>query len=907
VAAQFRTGHRLKALEKLMSSTGRAVGDRWPFVGRDPELAAFSKILANPRNRCVVVYGPRGVGKSRLAEECWEHALRLGCEGGRAAATVAARSTPLGAVAHLLAAHGGAGTGRVGAGPAQRAGTSARGGRVILVDDAQWLDPASAALLRRMTDSGTTRLVVTMRSGVPYHPELNALLGRADTARVELGAFDEPQVHRVLEAALGGAVHWRSGQALHAASGGNVLYLRELVKGGVLAGSLRQDGDVWKLRDDELVLTPFLAGLVSDRLREAGAQAETVLRLMAFCGVLGLEDARGVALPRTLAELEAGGLIRKVRQGQRTVLVLGHPLYGEVLRASTTPLKRRSILLGQIERTWARGAKRAEDTVSIASWKLAATGVVEPGLLSRSAALAGGAHDYRRMLSLLEAIPREQRGAQSHRLHGGALHALGRCAEAEEVYSRALSATSILRERTPLVVARAQNTVWGLGRPQDALDAVAAEQALHEAGKGALLEELRGCLLVVAGRTAEGMAVLRTAHDGAEAGWTNVRLASALASTFGLAALGRSAQAEIRGKEGYAAHCEALDQAAAGGETVDMPAVMQLMAVMYAHAEAGRLAEARSLGERIVARDSSPETLVPAVWGAFLLGRLEWLAGHPRTARRWFAESVALARDTELTGAMGLALAGTAASAAVLGDVAAAREALEESRAFPVLGAFRGEERLGEAWLLAWGGRLAQARDVLAEGAQAAQEAGHVGSEAMLLTDMARLGAARQVADRLADLAQRTDGAFNQVRARLAAALAANDAAGLLAVAEDLRDVGAHLLEAEAAAAAAAAWRRAGQGRRAEAAAAVAEAAARRSEGGSSTRTAAAEVLAQLTSREQEIALQAGTGCSSKEIAATLQVSVRTVDNTLQRIYNKFGVNRRRKLAELLHHGLTTP
>ncbi len=896
-----------------MSSTGRAVGDRWPFVGRDPELAAFSKIMANSRIRCVVVHGPRGVGKSRLAEECWERALRRGCEGGRAAATVAARSTPLGAVAHLLAAHGGAGADRTGTGPVRRAGGPARGGRVILVDDAQWLDPASAALLRRMTDNGTTRLVVTMRSGVSYHPELNALLGRADTARIELGVFDEPQVHRVLEAALGGAVHWRSGQALHAASGGNVLYLRELVKGGVLAGSLRQDGDVWKLRDDELVLTPFLAGLISDRLREAGPQAENVLRLMAFCGVLGLEDARGVALPRTLAELEGGGLIRKVRQGQRTVLVLGHPLYGEVLRASTTPLKRRSILLGQIERTWARGAKRAEDTVSIASWKLAATGVVDPGLLSRSAALAGGAHDYRRMLSLLEAIPHEQRGARSHRLHGGALHALGRCAEAEEVYRQALSATSVPRERTPLVVARAQNTVWGLGRPQDALDAVAAEQALrgthdrHGGGAPTLLEELRGCLLVAAGRTAEGMALLRSAHDDTGTGRTNVRLASALAGTFGLAALGRSAQAEIRGKEGYAAHCEAVDRAAAGGEVVDLPAVMQLMAVMYAHAEAGRLAEARSLGERIVARDSSPETLVPAVWGAFLLGRLEWLAGHPRTARRWFAESVALTRDTELAGAMGLALAGAAASAAVLGDVAAARRALEESRAFPVLGAFRGEERLGEAWLLAWGGRLAQARDVLAEGALAAQEAGHVGSEAMLLTDMARLGAARQVADRLADLAQHSDGAFNQVRARFAASLAANDAAGLLAVAEDLRDVGAHLLEAEAAAAAAAAWRRAGQGRRAEAAAAVAEAAARRSEGGISTRTAAAEVLAQLTSREQEIALQAGTGCSSKEIAATLKVSVRTVDNTLQRIYNKFGVNKRRELAELLHHGRTAP
>jgi DNA-binding CsgD family transcriptional regulator len=888
-----------------MSSTDRDVVDRWPCVGRDAELLAFSRILANPRNGCVVIRGPQGVGKSRFAEECWERAVRRGFTGGRAAATVAARSTPLGAVAYLLTPHGDFGQERVDTGPVPPVRPAARGaeGRLLLIDDIQWLDPASGALLHRLMDTGATRLVVTVRSGIPHPPWLNALVARADAARIELGLFDEPQVQRILEAALDGLVHWRCGQTLHAASGGNVLYLRELVKGGVLAGALRQDGGVWKLRGDGLNLTPFLTDLVVNRLRQAGAEAETVLRLMAFCDVLPVRDAREVALPGILAELESAGLIRKLRRGQRTALTLTHPLYGEVLRTSTPPLKRRDIVLDQIERTWAHGARRAEDIVSIASWKLAATGTVEPGLLSRSAALAGSFHDYRRMLRLLKAIPREQRSAETDRLHGGALHALGRCADAEELYREALSRTRLPEERIPLVMARTQNAAWGLGQPEEALDAVTAEIVVHGAADRTALEELRGCLLISAGETADGLALL--AGPGDDAGGvrrTNVRLASALAGTLGLATLGRSEEAEIQGKAAFAAHCDAIDS----GAMVDLPATMQLTAVMYAHMEAGRLVEARSLGERIVPKEPVPKALAPAVWGTFLLGRLEWLAGNPRIARRWFTESVALARGTQLSGAMGLALAGLGAAAAVLGDVAAADEALAESRRFPILGAFRGEERLCEAWLLAWGGQLTQAREVLAEGAEAARQAGHTGSEAMLLTDLARLGAARQVADRLAGLAQRTDGPFNAARARLAAGLAAGDAAELVAVAEDLRDIGAHLLEAEAAAAAAAAWRRCGQGGRAAAAAAAAESAARRSDGGRSTRMAVTRFLAELTTREQEIALQAATGRSSKEIAATLGLSVRTVDNTLQRIFGKFGINNRRKLAELLHRDATS-
>jgi DNA-binding CsgD family transcriptional regulator len=58
-----------------------------------------------------------------------------------------------------------------------------------------------------------------------------------------------------------------------------------------------------------------------------------------------------------------------------------------------------------------------------------------------------------------------------------------------------------------------------------------------------------------------------------------------------------------------------------------------------------------------------------------------------------------------------------------------------------------------------------------------------------------------------------------------------------------------------------------------------------------------ADPLAGLTGREREVARLAGTGLSSRDIAAELSVSPRTVDTHLSRIYRKLGLTSRAALA----------
>ena len=56
-------------------------------------------------------------------------------------------------------------------------------------------------------------------------------------------------------------------------------------------------------------------------------------------------------------------------------------------------------------------------------------------------------------------------------------------------------------------------------------------------------------------------------------------------------------------------------------------------------------------------------------------------------------------------------------------------------------------------------------------------------------------------------------------------------------------------------------------------------------------------VRSQLTRSEQQTALLAAAGRSNKEIAGELVVSVRTVENHLQRVYEKLGVSGRKELT----------
>ena len=204
------------------------------------------------------------------------------------------------------------------------------------------------------------------------------------------------------------------------------------------------------------------------------------------------------------------------------------------------------------------------------------------------------------------------------------------------------------------------------------------------------------------------------------------------------------------------------------------------------------------------------------------------------------------------------------------------------------------------AWTAAAAGDLPGARDHLERVVVAAEASGDLVGALAALHALARLGRSAEVVDRLADLAARVDGDLAPARVAHAAALAAGDASALDDVSVRLDELGATLLGAEAAADAAVAHRRGGDRRAAAASARRAGDLAAQAEDPVTPALQAVESRAALTPAERETALLAAGGRANKEIAEQLHLSPRTVENRLQRVYDKLGVGGRGELAGAL-------
>ena len=309
-----------------------------------------------------------------------------------------------------------------------------------------------------------------------------------------------------------------------------------------------------------------------------------------------------------------------------------------------------------------------------------------------------------------------------------------------------------------------------------------------------------------------------------------------------------------------------------------------------------RLADSSSLAAQAYETIPREAPANAALWLVVALGRNAMLTGRLETAQRWLAEGVARCQHRD-GGPRRVVLSLLAAAAAWMGDRDAATAAVDELEALDPFAHLPGEQLLGPAWAAAARGDLARGVDILLDGADDISQTGHRFMEAWLLHDACRLGR-QDVADRLRTLADLCDGNLVPAWAAHASAVASGQPDGLVDAANRFEAMGALLFAAEAATGAAHAFQRHGQQRAAAAQRARAAALLGSCESPRTPGLVTSDSLVPLTRREREIAVLAAQGTTSPEIAAKLYLSVRTVNNHLQRAYIKLGVSNRSELAD---------
>lgn len=870
----------------------------WPLVGREPELELISDTLRDRDVHGVVIAGAGGVGKTRLANEALALGRRVGFNTLSIQATRASADVPLGVFAFHLPGEAASGAALRHARDALLAGTD-EAPLLLLVDDAHHLDPVSSTLILQLARDPRVFVVATIRTGEPVPDAVTSLWKDAGAARLDLRPFEVADAEALLEAALGNPVATTTVTDLFERCEGNALALLELARSAEESGHLRLDDDVWHL-SGEPRLSGRIAEVIADRIGALDDPQRDALALAALgepVRLVVLEDLVGRAPIRALDD-RAILTIESHPEGDDRARP-AHPLYGDVVVSDLGTLHKRQLLESLADAVTARGFAGDDDVLRVASWRLESGGEVDPDLLLRAARVGYVRTDYRRMAELAEASWQREETAAAGHLLGFALGRSGEVHRAEDVLAEATRLAADDRMRVLVALARSENLFRGLADTPRAVEVTAdAERALADETWRDELRANRASFLMQSGEPEAAWELVEPLIGPGTAARPFVKAAYVAGPLLALD--GQTARALDLAVRALPVH----EQVWADDLFQTEPAVHHVTALL-AHIEAGNLLQAEAYAEVALRTASELGVAYGVGFMATMSALVALRRGRIGTAGTRCREAVLAFGEAGYPGQRRWALGGAALVAAMLGKPEDAERYLEEADRLLDLTPVRFNEAPvddARGWTLFAQGRPDEARRRLSEAADRAVEAHERAGAALLLHSLARLGGAKEAVGRLAALSAETDGGLTPLRHAHAEALVAGDGAALDEVAEGFSGIGADLYAAEAAMEGARRHRRQGDTRAATRSERRARELAERCEGVTTPPLVSGEDVEPLTDREREVAMLAATGLASKEIADRLTVSRRTVDNHLQRVYRKLGIEGRRHLGAALGH-----
>jgi DNA-binding CsgD family transcriptional regulator/DNA polymerase III delta prime subunit len=208
---------------------------------------------------------------------------------------------------------------------------------LLAVDDAQWLDPASARALAfalHRQDQAVVRLLAAVRieTGAPRQPavvaSIESTLGRERLRHLPLGPLSLAALHQVILEALRKAFTRPVLMRIHQSAGGNPFYALEIAREIQRVGPL-PPGRPLPIPKDHRDLALLRLGRLPRATRDVLAQIAAMSR----------PSTEDIDL-EALAPAERAGIVR-VQPGGRVDFT--HPLYGSALYSSLPEATRRKL------------------------------------------------------------------------------------------------------------------------------------------------------------------------------------------------------------------------------------------------------------------------------------------------------------------------------------------------------------------------------------------------------------------------------------------------------------------------------------------------------------------------------------------------------------------------------------
>jgi len=843
-----------------------------------------------------VLVGPAGVGKSRILGAVVTAASAQQIPTLHLVATQSLATVPLGVFVTLLPEtlpddRSTRGEILAFAAAAVHRRIALEGIRAIAVDDAHLLDAPSAGLLHQLARAGIA-VYAAVRANEPENDAVRALWTGGLSDRVDIRPLDQPATSALLEHLLYGPVDRRLARDIYRRTGGNPLFVVEMARHAVDRDAIVQRGGLWVLAR-QLPISPRIRSIVADRLGGLPAAVRIAAELVALAEPLDAGVVSAIVAPGVLDDaIAAGVLVSDPRGG---MLRLSHPLEAEVLLEllgdHRLRLRSRQLLtaLDGVERSTVRTDGPQSDSRRV--------------LMARLRVLLGDELDGDELVDLAELVlpsnltlcetfvraALRQRTSAAARVRIAAMLAhQQRLSAAERVLDWVAREELGVAERVLVVASRAFLFAMPENRPDRALDLL--ERSIDEFGDVPILLAERATALwrlgrVKAARTA-ALPVLQdpdsppaaAAHAGLTVGATLMHAGA----VEGYGATRRELVPLLR---------RAIRELPEGEESATLSDHYLTLIVQ------DDLDAARQQGERgyLAAMQRSNDGV--RAQHAFLLGWNAILRGSIDDGLARIAESLA-ARGIWCGTTRPWVRALSVEASVQAGDLEGALAMLERLDQAPRAPIYDPDAALAHAAVLvAAGDRDSAARTAL-EAGNLAHALGQDVSARIAWYAATRYGDVDAAARLLAHAPVHSPA---QLARRLhASALISSDAGGIEQAATALAHSQFHWHAVDAQAQAVVLHRQTGANYRAASAAAKLSEMLAEHPSLHSPLVAALPQHTELTPREREIAGFAASGLTDRAIAERLDISVRTVQTHLARVYNKLGARSRRELLAWL-------
>ncbi|MCV7175935.1 LuxR C-terminal-related transcriptional regulator [Mycolicibacterium sphagni] len=859
---------------------------RWPLTGRAEELRVIGESLGDDEHRGMIVAGPAGVGKTRLARAAADEAAQLGWSVHHLAGTASGKSVTLGAFAQwaddadpspLALAR------RVLAGLRS---DSADAPLLVLVDDAHLLDDVSAMVVHQIVLQNAASVIATIRTGEPTSDAVTRLWKDGLLGRLDLQPLSRKESDTLLQTVLDGPVSMDCADRMWKLSRGNVLFLHHLVEPGRASGQLARIDGEWRWAGAPSV-SPSLVELVEQQIGAVSDEIQEVVDLVAIAEPIDGKLLAALADPTAIEGAEQRGLI--VAPPETVAVFVGHPLYGEIRLNQCGPLRLRR-LRGCVAAAMAKG--HSADPLRLGLLWMQSDLPPDADILSRAARIAASRLDLGLAEEFARAAVAANAGPDTKLALARILVLQDKGEAAEKILDTVESHAAVTRGFFDETILRAANLMWSLRNPE------LARAVLHDAiavGNSQRNPALRTFLAMIQATAAEPDAAIQTM---AAVDYEHLddygRAVGYSTETIALGDIGRIEQANQRASAGYRVIDESPEEDSFHGTGLAEFHAYALVAAGHVN-EAFHIAE-REYQSRAGFPDMSRSMSIAA------LGMAALAKGALKTAVQCLSAATKGLGDQD--DAFGLlyrfGIVHTEALARS-GRTDAAASTLEATRQLrhPSLPYVESGYLLATSWVSATQGRTAEAREITHRASEFARSRGQLAREVLCLQTAVQFGDLRG-ADRLAKLANQVEGPRAPLAAGYASSLARDDAVELEQVSRDFEAMGDALAAADSAAQAATSHRLSGRRGKALTASARAQLLAKECGGATSPALLACKVPLPFTRREHEIANLASRGVSNRDIAAATSLSIRTIEGHIYQASTKAGVTSRAELSALV-------